>query len=77
MAVPIFINRAKYEAPREALSGADILGLAGMTVGHDLYLLQGEGDPSGGTLISLAQMVQIKPGQHFRGIPANRNFGHS
>ncbi len=75
MEIPIFINRAKYEAPQEAMSGREILALAGFGEDHDLFLLQGEGDPTGGTPLGLDQEVQVKPGQHFRAIPGNRNFG--
>ena len=75
MEVPIFINRRRYGTPREAMSGREILALAGFGEDHDLFLLQGEGDPTGGTPIGLDQEVQVKPGQHFRAIPGNRNFG--
>ena len=75
MEIPIFINRARYEAPREVMSGRDILGLAGFGEDHDLFLLQGEGDPTGGAPIGLDQEIQLEPGQHFRAIPGNRNFG--
>jgi hypothetical protein len=73
--VSIFINRTRYEAPREDMSGRDILSLAGFGEDHDLFLLQGEGDPTGGTPIGLDQEIQLKPGEHFRAIPGNRNFG--
>jgi hypothetical protein len=75
MAVPIFINRVKYEAPRAQLSGREILALAAFGDDHDLFLLQGEGDPTGGTPIGLDQQLEVKAGQHFRAIPGNRNFG--
>ena len=35
----------------------------------------GEGDRTGGTPIGLDQEVQLHPGEHFRAIPGNRNFG--
>ena len=75
MDTPIFINRARYEAPREELTGREILALAGFGEDHDLFLLQGEGDPSGGTPIGLDQRIRVEAGQHFRAIPGNRNFG--
>jgi len=75
MAVPIFINRAKHETGSESLTGRDILALADLGPDHDLFLLQGEGDPTGGTPIGLDQHVDVKAGQHFRAIPGNRNFG--
>jgi hypothetical protein len=75
MQIPIFINRSKHDAPREAMMGREILELAGFGEDHDLFLLQGEGDPTGGTPIGLDEQVQLKPGMHFRAIPGNRNFG--
>lgn len=75
MEVPIFINRRRYEAPQEEMSGREVLTLAGFGEDHDLFLLQSEGDPTGGTPIGLDQEVHLQPGQHFRAIPGNRNFG--
>ena len=75
MALPIFVNRAKYDAPREQLSGREILSLGGFGDDHDLFLLQGEGDPTGGTPIGVDQQIEVKAGMHFRAIPSNRNFG--
>ena len=75
MAIPIFINRVKHEAPRESLTGLEILAVGGFGADHDLFLLQGEGDPSGGPPIGLDQRIEVKAGQHFRAIPGNRNFG--
>ncbi len=57
MAIPIFINRVKHEAPRESLTGLEILAVGGFGADHDLFLLQGEGDPSGGTPIGLDQRI--------------------
>ena len=75
MGPPIFVNRSKYEAPAGLLTGQQILALAGFGDDHDLFRLQGEGDPTGGTPIGLDQAVEVKPGEHFRAIPGNRNFG--
>lgn len=75
MAHPIFVNRKKYEAPAKSMTGREILALAGFGDDHDLFLLQGEGDPTGGTPIGLDQQVEIKAGLHLRAIPGNRNFG--
>jgi len=75
MALPIFINRQRYEAPSDEMTGLAILELAGFGADHDLFLLHGEGDPSGGLPIGLEQTVEVKAGQHYRAIPANRNFG--
>lgn len=73
--IPIFINRQKYEAPRAEETGEQILEIAGLGADHDLFLLSGEGDRTGGTPIGLDQMIELKPGEHFRAIPGNRNFG--
>jgi hypothetical protein len=75
MTTPIFINRTKFEVAEPALLGSQLLALAGLGPDHDLFLLQGEGDPTGGTPVGLDQAIQIRPGMHFRAIPGNRNFG--
>jgi len=73
--IPIFINRRQYEAPQKDLSGLQILELSGLGADHDLFLLQGEGDRTGGTPIGLEQVIELHPGEQFRAIPGNRNFG--
>ena len=73
--IPIFINRREYGAPRPEMSGKEILELAGLGPDHDLFLLEGEGDRTGGTPIGLDQVLTLHPGDHFRAIPGNRNFG--
>ncbi len=75
MDAPIFINRIKHDVPGGSLTGLEILAVGGFGPDHDLFMLQGEGDPTGGTPIGLDQRVEIKPGQHYRAIPGNRNFG--
>jgi hypothetical protein len=75
MATPIFVNRKKFDAPQEDMKGRQILALAGFGDDHDLFLLKGEGDPTGGTPIGLDQDIKVKAGEHFRAIPGNRNFG--
>lgn len=73
--VPIFINRKKYEVSRGPMTGRQVLALAGYAEGYDLLLLQGEGDPTGGEVISADEPIDIKAGMHFRAIPGNRTFG--
>jgi hypothetical protein len=73
--IPIFINRREYRAPRAEMTGQQILALAGLGPDHDLFLLTGEGDRTGGQPIGLDQVITLHPGEHFRAIPANRNFG--
>lgn len=75
MALVIFVNRKKVEASAENMTGRDVLALAGFADDHDLFLLQGEGDPTGGSPVGLDQSIVVKPGTHFRAIPSNRNFG--
>jgi hypothetical protein len=75
MKIPIFINRVKYEALRGEITGLQILELAALGADHELFLLRGEGDPSGGRPIGLDQQIELKAGEHFRAIPRNRNFG--
>jgi hypothetical protein len=71
----IHINRQSYPAPDGELTGAAILALAGIGEDHDLFLLQGEGDRTGGTPVALTGTLELKNGMHFRAIPGNRNFG--
>jgi hypothetical protein len=40
-----------------------------------LFLLKGEGGPSGGVQIDRARSIDVKNGMHFRAIPGNANFG--
>lgn len=75
MALHIFINRLKRDAPEERMSGRALLALGGFADDHDLFRLQGEGDRTGGTQVGLDEIVDLKPGLHFRAIPGNRNFG--
>lgn len=75
MAIQIFVNRLKREAPQEQMTGAEILALADFGNDHDLFKLQGEGDRTGGTQIAPTETVDVKSGDHFRAIPGNRNFG--
>lgn len=71
----IFVNRRKYEVESERMTAREILGLLGITEGYDLFLLQGEGDPSGGKCLPADEVVEIKPGLHFRAQPGNCTFG--
>lgn len=73
--VHVWINRKEYASERRSLTGRQILALAGFGEDHDLFLLHGETDPTGGTPIGLDQEVRLHDGEHFRAIPGNRNFG--
>lgn len=72
----VFVNRRKVVIETAELTGEKLLSKAGF-IGRDwdLLRLQGEGDPTGGTLIMWDQMIVIKNGEHFRVIPGNRTFG--
>jgi hypothetical protein len=74
--IHIFVNRRKIEIDSAELTGEQILAKAGF-VGKewDLLRLQGEGDPTGGTLVMWDQVITLKNGEHFRVIPGNRTFG--
>lgn len=74
--VRIFVNRKKLELDVERLTREQLMDRAGFpSEGHDLFRLQGEGDPSGGTLIGAGETIQLKNGDHFRVIPGNLTFG--
>ncbi len=74
--IHVFVNRRKVEFSSTEVTGRQILEAAGFTgQGWDLLQLQGEGDPTGGTLIMADQTVALKNGDHFRVIPGNRTFG--
>ncbi len=73
--IRIFINRRGYRAPEAEMTGREILALAGLSDDHDLFRLAGEGDRTGGTPVGLDERIKMHPGEHFRAIPGNRNFG--
>jgi|GEM_PF-2010416 len=74
--VHVFVNRRKVEFQTADVTGRQLLEAAGFTgPGWDLLRLQGEGDPTGGTLIMYDQSLVLKNGEHFRVIPGNRTFG--
>ena len=74
--VEIFVNRRKLGLDQTEISGAGLLVAAGFQgEGWDLLRLQGEGDPTGGTLIQATDTIELKDGERFRVIPGNRTFG--
>jgi hypothetical protein len=76
MELHVFVNRQKVEVTSAQLSGAQLLTEAGFTgTSWDLFQLQGEGDPTGGTLKLATDELNLKEGDHFRVIPGNRTFG--
>ena len=77
MSAHIFINRRKIDVAGGNMTGEQILGAGEYGAGYNLFLLQGEGDPSGGAPVGRDQSLDVKNGMHFRAIPGNPNFGHS
>lgn len=74
--IHVFVNRRKVELETTELTGEQLLVKAGFTGNQwDLLKLQGEGDPTGGTLIMFNQVIGVKNGDHFRVVPGNRTFG--
>jgi hypothetical protein len=74
--IHVFVNRRKIEFSVDQVTGRQLLETAEFTgTGWDLLQLQGEGDPTGGTLIMADQTIALTNGQHFRVIPGNRTFG--
>ena len=74
--VHVFVNRRKVELNAPEITGEQLLLAAGFAGREwDLLRLQGEGDPTGGTLIMFNQTITVKNGEHFRVIPGNRTFG--
>lgn len=72
----IFLNRRKVDLESEHVTGEQILLAAGFEGNvWDLLRLQGEGDPTGGTLVLFNETLTVKNGEHFRVIPGNRTFG--
>jgi hypothetical protein len=74
--VHVFVNRKKVEFENPDVTGAQLLDEAGFEgQAWDLFQLQGEGDPTGGTLITADEPLVLKDGEMFRVIPGNRTFG--
>jgi len=75
MAIHVFINRRKVELPSSPQTGEQILDAGDYGPDYSLFLLEGEGDPSGGMQIDRSESIDVKNGMHFRAIPGNANFG--
>lgn len=72
----VFVNRQKLDLDTDEITREDLMAAAGFaSEGHDLFRLQGEGDPSGGTLVAANETLQLKNGDRFRIIPGNLTFG--
>jgi hypothetical protein len=74
--IHIFVNRRKIPIEDSTVTGAELLDLAGFEgTQWDLLQLQGEGDPSGGTVILADQQLVLHNADRFRVVPGNRTFG--
>lgn len=72
----VFVNRQKVDLDTDRMSVADLLRAAGFDgQGWDVLRLQGEGDPTGGSLVAATEPLDLKNGDRFRVIPGNRTFG--
>lgn len=72
----IFVNRRKLDLEQAEMTVAELVTAAGFEgQGWDVLQLQGEGDPSGGTLLQFNEPLHLKNGDRFRIIPGNRTFG--
>ena len=72
----IFINRRKIDVAGGIMTGEQIWVAGEYGPDYNLYLLKGEGDPSGGTPVGREENLEVKNGMHFRAIPGNANFGN-
>lgn len=73
--IHVFINRREIDLPSSPLTAEQILAAGDYGPDYDLFLLHGEGDPSGGIRLERAESVDVKNGMHFRAIPRNATFG--
>lgn len=74
--IHVFVNRKKLDLDIEQLTREQLMERAGFpSAGHDLFRLQGEGDPSGGVLVAAGETFLVKNGDRFRIIPGNLTFG--
>jgi len=72
----VFVNRKKIDLDVEQITREELMEKAGFpSAGHDLFRLQGEGDPAGGELIPVGTTLSLKNGERFRIIPGNLTFG--
>lgn len=75
MAIRVFINRRKIAVPSSPQTGEQLLDAGAYGPDYNLFLLNGEGDPTGGTPIDRSASIDVKNGMHFRAIPSDANFG--
>jgi hypothetical protein len=71
----VFVNKQKVDLDGLATITAGELLSKAKYVEHELFQLQGEGDPTGGTKLAPETVITLKNGMHFRALPKNRNLG--
>jgi hypothetical protein len=66
--IHVFVNNRKIKVPSNRITGAEILRQAGFSEAEhwDLYRLQSETDPTGGTIIGASEILRIRDGDWFR-----------
>ena len=74
--IHVFVNRKTVDFEVTQIDPGPFLLTAGFNgTNWDILRLQGEGDPTGGTLIHATDTIILKNGDHFRVLPGNRTFG--
>jgi hypothetical protein len=73
--IHVFINRREIDLPTSPMTAEAILQAGDYGPDYELFLLHGEGDPSGGIQLERTQSLDVKNGMHFRAIPRNATFG--
>jgi hypothetical protein len=73
--IHIFINRRPIEVSAGDMTAQDILKAGDYGPDYQLFMLRGEGDPTGGQLLAPTDVVLVAGGMHFRAIPGNATFG--
>jgi hypothetical protein len=71
----IFIDRERYEAPKEVMTGAELKALGHVNSNFDLFLV--EPGPKDDELIEDNTSVTLKPGTRFVSAPRDLNPGGS
>jgi ribosomal protein S4 len=74
--IHVFVNSRKLAVPSRTITGNDLIKLAGYPepMHWDLYRLQSEKDPTGGSLVTGSDILTIKDGDFFRVIEGHRSI---
>lgn len=74
--VKVHINKRLVEVPEGTTTVEQLLLLTNYDpTKHEVRLLQGEGDASGGAPLEMSSSMKFENGQHFRVLPIDRNLG--